>query len=70
MWIGSKPYSSAKLSGVMRFVVVCPMRVEMSLTVVCSVMSWSESLSPVATTQSQSAASHLREMVPMRSSAS
>ena len=39
MWIGSKPYSSAKLSGVMRFVVVCPMRVEMSLTVVCSVMS-------------------------------
>ena len=41
-----------------------------SLTLVCSVMSWRESLSPVTTTQSQPAASHRREMVPSQSSAS
>ena len=54
----------------MSFVVVWPMRVEMSLTVVYSVTSCKESLSPVATTQSQLALSHLREIVPIRSSAS
>ena len=54
----------------MSFVVVCPMRVETSFTMVWSVISWRESLSPVTTTQSQPAASHRREMVPIRSSAS
>ena len=46
------------------------MRVETSFTLVRSVMSWRLSLSPVTTTQSQPAASHFREMVPIRSSAS
>ena len=70
IWIGAKPYCSWKASGVMSLVVVCPMRVDTSFTLVCSVISWRESLSPVTTTQSQPAASHFREMVPMRSSAS
>ena len=70
MWMGSKPYWSRKVSGVMSLVVVWPIRVETSFTLVCSVMSCRESLSPVTTTQSQFPASHLREMVPMRSSAS
>ena len=68
--MGSKPYCSRNVSGVMSLVVVCPMRVDTSLTLVCSVMSWRESLSPVTTTQSQPAASHRREMVPSQSSAS
>ena len=54
----------------MSLVVVWPMRVETSLTLVRSVTSWRLSLSPVTTTQVQSWASHFREMVPMRSSAS
>ena len=70
MWMGAKPYSARKASSVMSFVVVWPMRVDTSLTRVRSVISWRESLSPVTTTHSQPAASHLREMVPSRSSAS
>ena len=54
----------------MSLVVVWPMRVETSLTLVRSVMSCRLSLSPVTTTHAQPAASHFREMVPMRSSAS
>ena len=46
------------------------MRVDTSFTLVWSVISCRESLSPVTTTHSHPAASHLREMVPMRSSAS
>jgi len=46
------------------------MRVDTSFTLVWSVMSWRLSLSPVTMTQSQPAASHLRLMVPIRSSAS
>ena len=49
---------------------VWPMRVDTSLTVVVSVMSWRESLSPVTTTVSQPAVVSLTEMVPIRSSAS
>ena len=70
MWMGAKPYCSRKVSSVMSLVVVWPMRVDTSFTLVLSVMSWRESLSPVTTTHSQSDASHLREMVPIRSSAS
>ena len=54
----------------MSFVVVWPMRVDTSFTMVRSVMSCRLSLSPVTTTQSQPSASHRREMVPIRSSAS
>ena len=54
----------------MSLVVVWPMRVDTSFTLVLSVMSCRESLSPVTTTHSQSDASHLREMVPSKSSAS
>ena len=46
------------------------MRVEMSLTRTVSVMSWSESLSPVTTTVSHPSAVSRAAMVPMRSSAS
>ena len=70
MWMGSKPYCSRKVSGVISLVVVWPIRVDTSFTFVWSVISWRESLSPVTTTQSQPAASHFREMVPIRSSAS
>ena len=70
MWMGSKPYWARKVSGVISLVVVCPIRVETSFTLVFSVMSWRESLSPVTTTQSQPWHWHFREMVPMRSSAS
>ena len=70
MWMGAKPYCSRKVSGVMSLVVVWPIRVDTSFTLVWSVISWRESLSPVTTTQSQPAASHFREMVPIRSSAS
>ena len=70
MWMGSKPYCSRNAAWVMSLVVVCPMRVDTSFTLVLSVMSWRESLSPVTTTHSQPDASHLREMVPIRSSAS
>ena len=59
MWMGAKPYCSWKVSGVISLVVVCPMRVDTSFTLVWSVMSWRLSLSPVTTTQSQPAASHL-----------
>ena len=51
-------------------VVVRPMRVDTSLTVVVSVTSWKESLSPVTITVSHPAAVSFLEMVPMRSSAS
>ena len=51
-------------------VVVRPIRVETSLTVVASVTSWRESLSPVTTTVSHPACSSSRAMVPSRSSAS
>ena len=57
-------------SGVMSLVVVRPMRVDTSLTVVWSVTSWRESLSPVTTMVSQPAAASLAAMVPIRSSAS
>ena len=70
MWMGSKPYASRKVSGVISLVVVCPMRVDTSLTLVRSVTSCRLSLSPVTATHSQPASSHFREMVPMRSSAS
>ena len=70
MWIGSKPYCSRNVPGVISFVVVWPMRVETSLTFVCSVTSWRLSLSPVTMTQSQPAASQRRLIVPIRSSAS
>ena len=70
IWMGSKPYSSRKASGVMSRVVVCPMRVVTSFTVVRSVMSWRESLSPVTTTVSQPCSLSRAAMVPMRSSAS
>ena len=70
MWMGSKPYSSRKASGVMSRVVVRPMRVDTSFTVVVSVTSWRESLSPVTMTVSHPAAVSFSEMVPMRSSAS
>ena len=70
MWMGSKPYASRKAASVMSLVVVWPMRVDTSFTFVLSVMSWRLSLSPVTTTHAQPAASHFREMVPMRSSAS
>ena len=49
-------------------VVVRPMRVDTSFTVVASVTSWRESLSPV--TVSHPAAVSFTEMVPIRSSAS
>ena len=70
MWMGAKPYCSRKAASSISFVVVWPMRVDTSFTFVWSVMSWRESLSPVTTTHSHPADSHLREMVPMRSSAS
>ena len=70
MWMGSKPYSSRKASGVMSLVVVRPMRVDTSFTVVWSVTSWRESLSPVTTMVSHPAAVSLAAMVPIRSSAS
>ena len=70
MWMGSKPYCSQKASGVISLVVVRPMRVDTSLTVVVSVTSWRESLSPVTITVAQPAAVSFTEMVPMRSSAS
>ena len=70
MWMGAKPYCSWKAVSVISLVVVCPMRVDTSFTMVWSVMSCRLSLSPVTTTQSQPSASHLREMVPIRSSAS
>ncbi len=54
----------------MSLVVVWPMRVDTSFTLVLSVMSWRLSLSPVTATHVQPAASHFREMVPIRSSAS
>ncbi len=46
------------------------MRVDTSFTVVVSVTSWRESLSPVTMTVSHPAAVSFTEMVPMRSSAS
>ena len=46
------------------------MRVDTSFTLVRSVTSWRESLSPVTTTVSHPAAASFTEMVPMRSSAS
>ena len=70
MWMGSKPYSSRKVSGVISLVVVWPMRVDTSFTRVVSVTSWRESLSPVTMTVSHPAAVSFTEMVPMRSSAS
>ena len=70
MWMGAKPYCSRKVSSVMSLVVVWPMRVDTSFTLVWGVMSWRLSLSPVTMTQSQPAASQRRLMVPMRSSAS
>ena len=70
IWMGSKPYSARNASGVISLVVVCPMRVETSLTLVRSVTNCRLSLSPVTATHSHPAASHFREMVPMRSSAS
>ena len=70
MWMGSKPYCSRKLSGVISLVVVCPMRVDTSFTRVDSVTSCRESLSPVTTTVSHPAAVSRAAMVPMRSSAS
>lgn len=54
----------------MSFVVVWPMRVDTSFTLVRSVTSCRLSLSPVTMTQSHPTAWHLRLMVPMRSSAS
>ncbi|CUP70993.1 Uncharacterised protein [Flavonifractor plautii] len=50
--------------------VVCPIRVDTSLTRVLSVTNWSESLSPVTITVSHPAAVSLAAMVPIRSSAS
>ena len=70
MWMGSKPYCSRKVSGVISLVVVWPIRVDTNFTLVRSVISWRLSLSPVTMTQSHPAAWHLRLMVPMRSSAS
>ena len=70
MWMGVKPYSSRKASSVISLVVVCPIRVDTSFTLVRSSISCRLSLSPVTTTQSHPAASHRREMVPIRSSAS
>ena len=70
MLMGSKPYSARKSSGVTSLVVVRPMRVDTSLTVVWSVTSWRASLSPVTMAVSQPAASSSRAMVPRRSSAS
>ena len=68
MWMGSKPYSSRKLSSVtLRAVSLLLLR---SRTRVWGVMSWRLSRSPVAITHSQPSASHRRLMVPMRSSAS
>ena len=49
---------------------VRPMRVDTSFTVVVSVTSWRESLSPVTMMVSQPAARSFTEMVPIRSSAS
>ena len=54
----------------MSLVVVRPMRVDTSFTVVWSVTSWRESLSPVTMTVSHPAPSSRLAMVPMRSSAS
>ena len=34
MWMGSKPYCSRKAAGVISLVVVCPMRVDTSFTMV------------------------------------
>ena len=48
----------------MSLVVVCPMRVDTSFTLVRSVMSCRLSLSPVTATQSQPTASHLRLIGP------
>ena len=61
---------SRKVSSVISLVVVWPMRVDTSFTLVWGVMSWRLSLSPVTMTQSQPDASQRRLMVPMRSSAS
>ena len=69
MWMGAKPYCSRKVSSVMSLVVVWPIRVDTSFTLVWGVMSWRLSLSPVTMTQSQPDASQRRLMVPMRSSA-
>ena len=70
MWMGAKPYCSRKVSSVISLVVVWPIRVDTSFTLVWGVMSWRLSLSPVTMPQSQPDASQRRLMVPMRSSAS
>ena len=70
MWMGSKPYCSRKVSGVMSFSVVWPIRVLTSFTRTVSVMSWRASRSPVTMTVSHPAAVSRTEMVPKRSSAS
>ena len=50
--------------------VVCPIRVDTSLTVVRPLMSWRESLSPVTITVSPPCSPFTLAMVPRRSSAS
>ena len=70
IWMGSKPYSSRKDSGVMLLAEVWPIRVETSFTVVRGPMSWRESLSPVTMTVSPPSSPLTRAMVPSRSSAS
>ena len=70
MFTGSKPYSARNASGVTSRVVVWPMRVDTSFTVVLPSTSWRASLSPVTMAVAQPASSSSRAMVPSRSSAS
>ena len=70
MFTGSKPYSARNASGVTSRVVVWPMRVDTSFTVVLPSTSWRASLSPVTITVSPPCPAFTRAMVPSRSSAS
>ena len=70
MWMGSKPYWARNSSGVTFRVVVWPMRVDTSFTVVWPSINCRASLSPVTITVSPPCSPFRLAMVPSRSSAS